>query len=162
MRSLVITGLLLFSGLACAAEVRLELYEAHAKQTSFHSLDLASGTLSTVQAPGAIELGKLEAYRVRNEHIEHVQSGQVIAEATEILCQATTAGVELLVVRQEHNSFSNPLRLLSAFSGHPVQVSKIVWLVVRDGKVEHSVELIRRPASYYWRAKLSEAPPSKP
>ena len=162
MRSLALTGLLLISGLACATEVRLALYEAQSNQTSFHSLDVASGEVSSAQSAGTVELGTLEAYRVRNEHVEDVQSGQSIAEATEILCQATSGGVDLIVVRQEYNSLSSPVRWLSAFSGHPVQVSKIVWLLVREGKVVHIIELMRKPASYHWKAKLSEGPWSNP
>ena len=162
MRWLALTGLILISSFACATEVRLALYEAQSKQTSFHALDLVSGKVSSAQSAGTVELGALEAYRVRNEHVEHVQSGQAIAEATEILCQATTGEVDLVVVRQEYNSFSNPLRWLSAIGGHPVQVSKIVWLLVREGKVVYTTELLQRPASYHWKAELSEGPRSNP
>ena len=60
---------------------------------------------------------------------------------------------DLVVVRQEHNSLSNPLRWLAALSGHPVQVSRIAWFLVSEGEVRSGV-LLSRAASSHWSVSL--------
>lgn len=47
---------------------------------------------------------------------------------------------------------SNPLRLLAALAGHPVQVSEINAFALRDGRVISRWRLVRRASSYEWRA----------
>jgi len=162
MRHVVLLALLILSSSAYATEVRLTLYEARTKQTTFHALDLSTGVLKPAAAAGTVELPSISEYRVRNEHVETASGGALDAEADEILCQATADDLDVLVVRHEYNSFSNPLYWLAAISGHPIQVSKIVLLLVRDRKVERSIELRREPSSYHWEATLFEALPNKP
>lgn len=55
-----------------------------------------------------------------------------------------------MVVRDEYNSFLGPLKLLYAFSGHPVQVSEIVLLVILNNVVVGEREIIRKESAYRW------------
>ena len=137
---------------ASASEVRLALLELATKQTTFYGLNLESGKVQSASGPGGADLESSTKYEVQNYKVKGLP-GEPLAEAIEILRQATFDGHDILLVRQEYNS-ANPMYWLAAMSGHPVQVSKIVWLDIKDGKLLHSVEIARKPVSYHWQASL--------
>jgi len=138
---------------AVAADVHLALFELATKQTKFYDLDLESGQVQPAAKADGATLPDSAKYNVQDYKVKGL-SGAPLAEAIEILCQVSLGEHDLIVVRQEYNS-ANPLYWLAAMSGHPVQVSKIVWLDVKGGKLVHSVEIDRQPASYHWQASLS-------
>jgi hypothetical protein len=58
------------------------------------------------------------------------------------------------VVRVEYNSLGGPIRLLSAFAGHPIQVSKVLILAISGEKIRSENEITRKDSSYGWSAKI--------
>ena len=137
---------------ASASEARLALLELATKQTTFYGLNLDSGKVQSASGPGGADLESGTKYEVQDHKVKGL-SGEPLAEATEILHQTTFDGHDIVLVRQEYNS-ANPMYWLAAMSGHPVQISKIVWLDVKDGKLLHRVEIARKPASYHWQASV--------
>jgi len=158
MRFALIVFSLFLATSARAAELRLALFEEATKQTTYHSLNLDTGNFASApEASGSSPVAATN-YRIVNYKLEPATGGPSLMDATEILAQASTAGFDVLVIREEYNSFSNPFRWLAAFAGHPIQVSKILWVVLKDGKVLYRKELHREPSSYQWKAQLFEHP----
>ena len=152
-QSLLAASLLCAMSNAVAADARLALLEVATKQTSFYELRLDSGEVALAPDDGGgAALEDSAKYHVQNYKVED-SSGAPIADGIDILCQATLGDHDVVIVRQEYNS-ANPLYWLAAMSGHPVQVSRIVWLDVKDGKLLHSREIASKPASYHWQASL--------
>lgn len=162
MRLVVLALWIATSVSAQAAELRLALFEEATKRTTYHSLHLESGEVAVVPDAAGSAPAATTIYRIKDYKLDGAKGGPPMMEATEILAQATSGGFDVLVIREEYNSFANPLRWLSAMAGHPVQVSKILWVVVKDGKVLHRKELQREPASYRWSAQLFEPPAPPP
>lgn len=159
---LALLGLLIaISASARTSELQLALFEEATKRTTYHSLNLETGKVTPATDASGSPPKATGMYRV-NEYKLVASGGASLMEATEILTQATSGGFDVLVLRDEYNSFSNPLRWLSALAGHPVQVSEIVWVVIKDGAVLHRVELRREPASYRWNAVFFESPAPSP
>jgi hypothetical protein len=149
---------LVLASFAHAAELRLALFEEATKQTTYHSLNLDNGNFASAPEASGSSPAAASIYRIANYKLEAAVGGPPLMDATEILAQASTAGFHVLVIREEYNSFSNPFRWLAAFAGHPIQVSKVLWVVLKDGKVLYRKELHREPSSYQWRAQLFEQP----
>jgi len=158
MRFAFIALSLVLATTAHAAELRLALFEEATKRTTYHSLNLETGRFASAPEASGSSPAATSSYRIGNYKLEAAGGGASLMDATEILAQASTAGCDVLVIREEYNSFSNPFRWLTAFAGHPIQVSKIHWVVFKDGKVLYRKELQREPASYRWTAKLFEQP----
>jgi hypothetical protein len=149
-------ALAIFGASHCsAAELILELHENATKQTTYHSLEPPSGKVAVAAQSGSEPTRAIAAYRIKDWKLVGLSSGGPLLNATEILSQASHDGLDFIVLRDEYNSFSNPLRLLSALAGHPTQVSKIVWVVIRNGIVIHSIEIKREPGSYSWTAGMT-------
>jgi hypothetical protein len=83
-----------------------------------------------------------------------------LVRAEDILCQCSVDGRDIVVVRKEYNSFSNPLRWLYALSGHPVQVSEI-WAIIADKRGVLKMTLLARGTQvvYGWRCAAFEKLP---
>jgi hypothetical protein len=136
-------------------DVAITVFEAKTAATSTHCVGLDQIALvKTGPAAGPV-LAPTDIYAVKNGRLVH--DATVIADATEILAQARAGHHDVVVLRNEYNSFSNPLRVLSAFLGHPVQVSEIAVLLLREGRVIKRWRLAREASSYEWRADLRVA-----
>jgi hypothetical protein len=157
MRLVALTLWFAASVSAQAADLRLALFEEATKRTTYHSLNLETGKVASATDATGPSPATTSIFRIKDYKLEAVNGGPPLMEATEILAQVASAGFDVLVIRDEYNSFSNPLRWLFAMAGHPVQVSKILWVVVKDGRVLHRKELQREPASYQWSAQLFES-----
>ena len=164
-RTLCVLALLLLSLLyACASkqssqalvprDVVLSLHEKRTETTSYYTLNLVKGKAVPAQAVSSKEIPRTKAYGVLDGTLVRVDGLWRLMDATEILFQGEWDGLEVLIIREEYNSFSSPMRLLSALSGHPLQVSKIVWVTVKNGDIVHEKELRREPSSYGWKAVL--------
>lgn len=144
----IIFMLLFYPNEVFAGEVQIALFEQRISEQSGFLFDTGSMKLRKVQTAVGVELPTIARYESRAGKL--YSNGTALAEADEVLFQCEVDEVDLVVVRDEYNSFSNPLRILSALSGHPVQVSKIVILTIANGQVEAEKELTRKPSSYGW------------
>ncbi|WP_157201925.1 hypothetical protein [Massilia sp. Root335] len=77
-----------------------------------------------------------------------------ITEANEILYQCQVDGVDLVIARVQGDSLFGPIKLLSALSGHPVQINKIVALEIQNDKVLAAETVIRKESSFHWSASV--------
>jgi hypothetical protein len=118
-------------------------YEFRPDTRAVHAVDHAAGRrLATVQA-----------YRVEGRRL---CAGKCFLGADQVLFQGTTGGVDVVVNRKQYNSFSNPLRWLTAFSGHPYQVDSIRVVAVDKERESRPVELTHKQARCKWEAEAVE------
>lgn len=114
--------------------------------------NVATSTLSKTQAIAGEELSPINKYTSRQGKL--YSNDIVLTDANEVLFQCEVDGVDLVVVRDGYNSFSNPIRILAALSGHPVQVSKIVLLKASNNKILFKREIMRKAAAYHWAVRV--------
>lgn len=135
-----------------ASKVQLSLLEQKTSTTTVYSIDTSDLGIEPFAAVQGTELQQAARYASVNGRLLF---GLVeLADADEILFQCEVDGVDLVVVRDEFNSFGSPLRILAAFSGHPIQVSKIMVLRISNGKVLSEQEISRKDSSYGWVARV--------
>jgi hypothetical protein len=153
VRVLTLT-LVLLSSLASASPVRVDVSEKSTGLTTSYSFDVTSSTLRKSETVSTKDIPQASVYSVVDRKL--VARGFAVSAADDILYQCPIDGFDVVVVRAEHNSFSNPFRVLVAFSGHPIQVSTIYILKIKDHVVVSRQEVIHKPASYEWSAKVSQ------
>jgi len=139
---------------AHAAELEISVLEVSKEQTNHWSFDTAKSVLKPLKTTTGKALQQTTTYSLRDGKV--YRGEKKVSSATEILYQCRIDGCDLLVVRDEHNSFSNPMRILSAAAGHPIQVSKIVIFKIVDGKLKTKAEIVRKPSSYQWKVAVHE------
>jgi hypothetical protein len=150
-----IFALLLVSAPA-ACDIGIDVFEGRRSVTTSHCVNLATRSVHRSQVqPSGPDLQPIQEYEIRNHRLR--KDGTQIADAVEILVQARADGMDVVVIRNEYNSFSNPLRILAAVAGHPAQVSEVIVLVLREGRVVGRWRLARATSSYEWRAVLRKA-----
>ncbi len=146
---------------ANAEDLLLSLHEVKSQATTNFLLNLKTGKADVVSGDTGDPLIASNVYVVRDWKLVQPVDGKTLIDASQILFQTRVADLDVLIIRDEYNSFSNPFRWLSALAGHPVQVSKILWITIKNGDVIYSVELRREPSSYEWTAGLfAKAKPS--
>jgi hypothetical protein len=69
---------------------------------------------------GGRELSTINRYKIQDHQI--LLNNKQLVHATEMLFQGNVNGTDLLIIREEYNSRSNPVRILAYWLGHPVQV----------------------------------------
>jgi hypothetical protein len=138
--------------MACAVEV--SVFRRPENVTSCFCLELSPATLEKSRDPDAARtpLPQIADYSIKSERLRF--AGTELTPALEILYQSRLPDADVIVIREEHNSFSNPMRILAALAGHPVQVSTIGVVVVRNGKLVRRWNPLRTASSYDWRAVL--------
>tara|TARA_R110002167_G_scaffold364668_1_gene587046 strand:+ start:1341 stop:1826 length:486 start_codon:yes stop_codon:yes gene_type:complete len=141
---------------AHAESIFIDLLENKSGKTHSYSLDLASfkvvlGRVSGDSIPNSIT-GK---YSIKNEAL--YAGGHKLFDADELLFEAKIDDKDIVVIRDEYNSFSNPLKWLSAVAGHPVQTSKIYILEIESKNVINKLRLIKQDSSYRWKVELYNA-----
>jgi hypothetical protein len=134
-----------------AAEVEVTLTEKRTALRTAYAVDMATGTVRGLPEAKGEPLAVIQTYRVESRRL---CAASCIADAEEILFQGRAGTADVVVVRKEYNSFSNPLRWLAAFSGHPIQVSSIRVVVLVAGARLKQVELVDKPSSYDWEASV--------
>jgi hypothetical protein len=150
-----IVALLLVSAPA-SCDIGIDVFEGSGSITTSHCVNIATKSVRRSDAsPSGPDLQPIKEYEIRNDHL---QKGKTqIADAVEILVQARANGLEVVVIRNEYNSFSNPLRILAAVAGHPAHVSEVIVLALSEGRVVGRWRLARAASSYEWRAALRKA-----
>lgn len=141
--------LLLCSITAEAVEPRVSLYEKQTGTTTAYAFDAEHGRVRKLKKARGEVLPRIESYRIESRNL---CAAVCLIEADEILFQGRLGDTDVVVVRKEYNSFSDPLRWLAAESGHPVQVSSIRVVAISAGRLRAKAELTRRAASYHWTA----------
>lgn len=152
MTKIYLVVLMLLSSAAQATDVQLSLRERGASEQSSYTVDIREMKFHKIASINGELLPQLEKYTSQNGKL--LGNGNFLADADEILFQCEVDGVDLIVVRDEYNSFLGPLKLLGAMSGHPVQVSKIVLLTVVNNAVASEKEITRKESAYHWFASV--------
>jgi hypothetical protein len=152
---MILTLLAALAAVSPACDATIVLFEARTTRTSIHCIDFRKWSVSKPNSAEGSALPSIDRYVVKDYHLRY--RDKTLAEAVEILAQTSVGEHDLVVVRHEYNSFSNPLRILSAVAGHPVQVSEIIALAVSDGRVVKRWRLARVASSYEWRADVRTA-----
>jgi hypothetical protein len=150
----LILFVVLLTDVVQAIEVKISVLEKNTQVTTFYSFDVASSALRPLDSASGKAMPKTTTYSVKDRKL--LAGENSLSDADELLYQCHIDDCDLVIVREEYNSFSNPLRIFSAFGGHPIQVSKIVILEIVDGKVKTQSEIIRKPSSYDWTASVLE------
>jgi uncharacterized protein (DUF2336 family) len=148
---LAILGMYFLSATAEAA-VFIEVTEEKTATTRAFVADIQAKALRETNVRERRPLTQISRFTVVNGEL--AVSGRELAEANEILFQCAVEGFDIAIIRDGHNSFSTPLRVISALAGHPIQVSTIKLIAVRDGKVFWERQLAREPSSYQWTATV--------
>ena len=78
--------------------------------------------------------------------------GEPSFKATEVLTQGTSDGTDIAVVRVETLGLGNPFAFLA---GHPKQVSKIVVVGFRNGRVAWQHRIAKEAYSGEWQASIT-------
>ena len=146
---------LMICAAAHAADLVVAVKETKTGRESFFRIDTDSLRVMKSKQPATNQpLPKITRYKVEKERL--IAGDESLMKAENILFQGSAGDADFVVVRREHNSFSNPLRVLSAIAGHPIQVSKIVIVKIAGGKIAGDRELARRASSYDWTATISQ------
>ena len=118
-------------------------------------IDLAAKTAIAAKPVSERTLTQTAKYATKDDR--HFWSGsKQLGRADDVLAQASLNGIDVLVVRREHNAFLNPLKFLSALSGHPIQVSEIWVIALVDEKEIWSERLVSKDSVYRWKVSLLE------
>lgn len=156
MRRFLLATLLAVSASAQARDVQLALVEQRASEQTDYLLNLETLSVRKIPSAQGAELPQTQKYLSQNRKL--VVGADRVADADEVLYQCAIDDTDLVIVRDEYNS-ANPLYWLAAASGHPVQVSRIVALTVKNGHVVSEREITRKASSYDWVARVYSAEP---
>ena len=126
------------------------LSEKRTSEKTTYAVETQTGKVREQEGAKGTPLPAIKVYKVANRRL---CARECVADAEEILFQGRRGDVDVVVIRKEYNSIANPLRLLGALIGHPVQVSSIRVVLVRGEGVTQT-ELVRKPASYDWEASI--------
>jgi len=146
--------LLLLTSIAHAHPVRVNVFEKSTGANTNYWFEAESLALAKEKSGTISEIPQSSNFSLVNRKL--MVDGIATSAADDILYQCSVDGFDLIVVRVEHNSFSNPFRWLTALSGHPIQVSTIYVLKIKDHEVLKRREIVHKPASYEWRATISQ------
>jgi hypothetical protein len=135
-------------------EVKISVFEKSTQKTRNYSFDVATSAIKSVRAVDGEALPQTTIYSLKDGYL--FAGDKRMVEEVELLYQCHFGGYDLVVVRDEYNSYSNPMWALFAFSGHPVQVSKILILKIAEGNLKTKTEIIRKASSYDWRVSVLE------
>jgi hypothetical protein len=149
---ILITLALLLPPTLAKCDISISVFEVSAATTTNNCLNLGTLSVTKTSAATGVALPPINDYSVTNYHL---RAGKTeLADAVDILAQARFHEMDIVVVRNEYNSFSNPLRLLFAFAGHPVQVSEVIVFALRNHVIVGHWRIARAASSYKWEAVL--------
>ena len=154
MRILALLFLILFANTAFPHEIAIALTENRTKNTTHFVLDLPSARITNSRNTNGTSILPISSYRIVSDHLTDSSETTNLSKATDILFQGQVDEFDIVIIRYEYNSFANPLRILTAVAGHPIQVSRILCLVIRNGHVVAKRTLAQEPSSYDWQASL--------
>lgn len=142
--------------LVSAAEVNLSLLDERTSQETSYTFDLNALRFHEIDSANGVPVEQIHKYASRGRKL--VVDGQIRADADEVLFQCNVAGVDLVIVRDEYNSFFGPFDFFAALGGHPVQVSRIVALTIASNGAVTEKEILRKASSYHWHVKVFKSP----
>ena len=160
-------GLVICLVLSCvvarAADLVVTVTEAKTGREKFFRVETDSLSARKIQAANGEALTKIERYKIEKGKLM-IEKGklmliggnQALIKAENILFQCSAGDSDFVVVRQEYNSLCCPHRVLSAFAGHPIQVSRVAIVKIEGGKVTGHRKLAGRASSYEWSATISK------
>jgi hypothetical protein len=155
-RGLVIIFLMLRCAIAHAADLVVTVTEAKTGQEKFFRVETDSLSTTKLQATNGEAMTKIAKYEIKKRKL--IAGDRALVKADDILFQCNAGNADFVVVRQEYNSLRWPHWVLSAFAGHPIQVSRVVIVKIADGNVVGHRKLAGRASSYEWRATISQLP----
>ena len=157
MRTASIFLLVIVPGFALGQEVLVRVQQRGDPIALEYVLHTDAGTSNPTKRQPGRPMPAISEYTIREDKLVRTSTGATIGAAVEVLAQARIDRSDVVLARQEWNSLSTPWRWLAAFSGHPVQVSRISWFLVRTDGTVSSGDLVTRPSAYEWSVELFEA-----
>jgi hypothetical protein len=150
----IIVCVALIANLAHAAEVKVSLLECKTAATTSYAFDIETAVLKDIPIATGIILSQTTRFSVQDDRL--FVGGKKLTKAKQILFQCNIDGVDLVVIRRIHVTIATPLRLLSAFAGHPMEINEIAILKVVDGKLIGEREMTRKLSSWDWTANVMQ------
>ena len=153
MRIKFLIVMLLFLSLdARAGDAYLALFEGLTVTTRNYEIEVSPLSVRSVPSVRGTPVQKIHKYMVQDGKL--INGSNVIVGAIEVLYQCSVDGVDLVIVRVERDSLFGPIKILSALSGHPVQINKIVALEIKNDKVLATETVIEKESSFHWNASV--------
>ncbi|HEV2207504.1 MAG TPA: hypothetical protein VG167_01940 [Verrucomicrobiae bacterium] len=149
-------------GCALAQDVLVRVQQRGDPAALQYVLHTAAATSEPRNGPVGKPLPSTGDYALRDYKVVRTSTGSALGAAMEILAQSRVGSFDVVLARQEYDSFSTPWRWLAALSGHPVQVNRITWFLVATDGIVRSGYLVARPNAYYWSVRLFEPPRTSP
>ncbi|MFZ6875926.1 hypothetical protein ACO0LF_28020 [Undibacterium sp. Di27W] len=152
LRHFFVSALLLHAPIVCASEVQLSLQAKNNVLQANYSVSLPEITLHKIASITGQELPQIARYTSKNRKL--MLDELALADADEVLFQSELDNLDIVIIHHQYNSFLGPLKLLSAMSGHPVQVDKIILLVVKSKAVIETKEITKQESTSHWLAYI--------
>lgn len=148
-----VAGVLLFAIGAQASAFTVVVTEQKTAKVSDFVADTGAKRVELSTRRGS-PLPETQSFSIQDRHL--IYGSHPITAADDLLSQGRSGALDIAVVREEYNSFSNPFRIMAALAGHPIQVSKIKLIAAGEGRLVWEQELVREPSSYQWSALLEQ------
>ena len=152
MRIILVVMLLFLSLGAQAGEAYLALFERLTVTTNNYEIEVSPLSVRQIPSVRGVLVPQIHKYITKAGKL--LNGANAFARANEILYQCQVDGVDLVIIRVESDSLFGPIKLLSALSGHPVQINKIVALEIKNDKVLAAETVIRKGSSFHWSAAV--------
>jgi hypothetical protein len=145
--------MLLFLSLdARAGDAYLALFEGLTVTTRNYEIKFSPLSVRSVPSVRGSPVQQIHKYTANEGRL--INGSNAIAGAIEVLYQCSVDGVDLVIVRVERDSLLGPMKILSALSGHPVKISKIVVLEIKSDKVLAAETVVEKESSFDWNAAV--------
>ena len=152
MRIILVVMLLFLSLVAQAGEAYLALFERLTVMTNNYEIEVSPLSVRQIPSVRGVLVPQIHKYITKAGKL--LNGASAFARANEIRYQCQVDGVDLVIIRVESDSLFGPIKLLSALSGHPVQINKIVALEIKNDKVLAAETVIRKESSFHWSAAV--------
>jgi hypothetical protein len=148
--------LLLFSFNAISKDLSIELVNLIKEESFLYSLDFNTFKFNENKSSNnTVSSVSEHNYTIKDESL--VINNLSIFDANEILFVKHFEDFDFVIIRETYSSFSNPLKLLVAVAGHPMQVTKIYALKIKVGKVQDDIRILKEDNASSWAVKVAIA-----
>ena len=153
MRIKLLIVMLIFLSLdARASDAYLALFEGLTVTTRNYEIKVTPLSVRPVPSVRGTPVQQIHKYMAKEGKLIHGSNS--IGRAIEVLYQCSVESVDLVIVRVERDSLLGPMKILSALSGHPVQINKIVALEIKNDRVLTEETVIEKESSFHWNASV--------
>ncbi len=149
----IIFTTLLITPTAMANELQLEITEKITLKSKKYLIDIDKLTFKEIESIQGSEIPQINKYTVQNHKLVRTIA---LSSSDEILYQCSLGEYDIVIVWDEFISYFGCCKILFALIGHPVQVSKIMILIVSDNQVINWREITRKEDSWGWIVKIYE------